>query len=212
MDNISIFKDCVIPLLSALFGVFATVFCTSYREYKKELERKKDFLGAILGELCSIKALFEVREKEFIESDPTDIFKYNFFYYELNYDYVSVFENSCDKIGIVGDFQVVQRIICTYMDIKSFFEQLKIYQELAQKGESCRLEIDNYYKRNFQDNKTITLSQLVNEHYYYGQHIKNSVYPMTKEVVIETINSLNEFINVVDSKRSFREYLKTYWH
>lgn len=127
MDDLNIWKDAVIPLISALIGAVLgglAAFLTSRHALDKshdnalnlqETARLESVRGFILGIQTEIHTILETYQAEWIEVikslKPGDPFEYT---YPVTQTYFTVFENGANLVGQVPDDELRSLIIRIY--------------------------------------------------------------------------------------------------
>ena len=112
-------------IVVSLVAVIATYWFNECSAKKRQKEKKKGLLRAILTEVNALRALIAVRKMEFVIPDKDNIANYNFTYLPVSYSYWSVYESRCSELGIIDNHELTDRIIRTYVDVKGLFENLK---------------------------------------------------------------------------------------
>lgn len=188
---------------SAIFSATLTYIISLYSNYKKSIDEQITVLSAILNELVSLYLLITAREQDY-ESNykdcyPDNLREYYFLYFPITYNYFNIYESLTYKFGSINNRLLVNDIICTYIDLKGFFENLKDLEYYAKEGD----KIAFYHPNSEQHIK------IVKSHHTYATYLKNKQLPIIKEILTQTIQKLKDEITVIESKRTKKEFLKS---
>ena len=129
-NNLYIIASKIVGILSnaivvSLVAVIATYWFNECSAKKRQKEKKKGLLRALLTEVNALSVLIAVRKRAFVIPDKDNIANYNFTYLPVSYSYWTVYESRCAELGIIDNHELIDRIIRTYVDVKGLFENLK---------------------------------------------------------------------------------------
>ena len=102
---------------------------------------------------------------------------YNFVYLPITYNYFTVYDGLAPKLGVIDDKNLVNKIICSYADIKGLWENVKDLEFVAKKG----LDI------NLSDEGTPNHQKAVTSHYNYVNFILHKQLPLVEKVITDCI-------------------------
>lgn len=117
-----IFSNAVVV---SLLAAIATYWFNECSAKKRQKEKKKGLLRALLTEVNALGALIDLRKMEFVIPDKNNVANYNFTYLPVSYSYWTVYESRRAELGIIENHELTDRIIRTYIDVKGLFENLK---------------------------------------------------------------------------------------
>ena len=168
-------------LLAAIIGAGITV-CFSYKQENFRIRQEKiNILHSLKSELLAIQALINVRKNDILNNmntnSPEDTTSYNFVYLPITYNYFTVYDGLAPKLGVIDDKNLVNKIICSYADIKGLWENVKDLEFVAKKGLDISLS----------DEGTPNHQKAVTSHYNYVNFILHKQLPLVEKVITDCI-------------------------
>lgn len=175
-NNLYMIASKIVGILSnaivvSLVAVIATYWFNECSAKKRQKEKRKGLLRALLTEVNALRALIADRKKAFVIPDKDNVANYNFTYLPVSYSYWTVYESRCAELGIIEIHELTDRIIRTYVDVKGLFENLKDLEECTRLYAS--------YATTSNDN-AMTL-RLIQAHHDYCLFISKQQVPMVEE-------------------------------
>ena len=158
-------------IVVSLVAVIATYWFNECSAKKRQKEKRKGLLRALLTEVNALRALIADRKRAFVIPDKDNVANYNFTYLPVSYSYWTVYESRCAELGIIENHELTDRIIRTYVDVKGLFENLKDLEECTRLYAS--------YATTSNDN-AMTL-RLIQAHHDYCSFISKQQVPMVEE-------------------------------
>lgn len=174
---VGIFSNAIVV---SLVAVMATYWFNECSAKKRQKEKKKGLLRALLTEVNALSVLIAVRKRAFVIPDKDNIDNYNFTYLPVSYSYWTVYESRCAELGIIENHELTDRIIRTYVEVKGLFENLK---DLA----DCARQYTSYV---INDSTNSMVLKLIDAHHSYCLLILTQQVPMVEGLLSELASEL----------------------
>ena len=199
----SYISESLTAVASAIFTATLTYIISLYSNYKKSLDEQIAVLSAILNEILSLYSLISVREQDYentySQCNPDNLEKYYFLYFPITYNYFNIYESQTSKFGSITNRLLVNDIICTYIDLKGFFENVKDLEYYAKEGDKIA----------FYQPKSLNHVKIAHVHYSYATSLKNEQLPKIKNILLQTSQKLKNEITAIEAKRTKKEFFKS---
>ena len=121
-DTMDLFSNAIVASLAA---VMATYWFNECSAKKRQKEKKKGLLRALLTEVNALRALIADRKRAFVIPDKDNVANYNFTYLPVSYSYWTVYESRCAELGIIDNHELIGGIIRRLEYIKELYEKIK---------------------------------------------------------------------------------------
>lgn len=178
-------------LLAAVIGASITVWFSYKQEKFRTKQEKIDILHSLKSELLAIQALINVRKNDILNNmeanSPKKTTSYSFIYLPVTYNYFTVYDGLAPKLGMIDDKNLVNRIICSYADIKGLWENVKDLEFIAKKGVDISLSVEG----------TSIHKKAISTHYNYVNFILHRQLPVVERVIADCISHIDtELLNL----------------
>ena len=160
-------------IITSFIATIVTILVKMWHDRVEEKQQQITYLQSILSEVNALISLLKVRKDEFELQDRNDVVHYEFVYFLTSYNYFNVYEGMVSKIGKVKNVALRERIICSYIDIKGLFENVKDIENISKMYESLMLT----------NKDSADKARMVEIHYLYCDRTLNVQVPMVQKVL-----------------------------
>ena len=161
---------------SGLVGAVIGVWATSFSKYKELKLYEKATVLSIVEELKVLKFSYENEfDNLYGDINGDDFLRTR---YVISQDYMTVFTQNAGEIGLIKDEELRNLLIKSYMLIKNFIEDLKIYNELFEQ----HYEIANIKTNSYNYKVLCEFSKRLRNKYYYLKKIVNNTIAKSNEI------------------------------
>lgn len=175
---------------SSCIAVCITLMVNAVLEGRRNNHEIISYLNSLLSELRVVKSLIHLRKENLSQNISDDNGGYSLSYVPISYNYLTIYEASAYKIGMIKNKYLVDAIICNYTDIKGLFESLKDLEKLAK-------DAHNYGLMNSDGKYNLYLAGL---HKRNSQYIVNELMPNIEHNIEQLLIEIEKEIRVYEKK------------
>ncbi len=176
----------IATLAAAIIGAILHDCLSSSKESNRIKQEKIDILHSLRSELIAIQALINARKDDILNNMnanlPEKTESYSFIYLPITYNYFTVYDGLATKLGMIDDKNLVNRIICSYADIKGLWENVKDLEFIAKKGIDISISVEG----------TSIHKKAISTHYNYVDFIIHQQLPMVEKVIVDCISQIDK--------------------
>ncbi len=184
------FFSAIIGGIFVLLGTMAAYYFQKKQSQNESEERLRNFLKATSVEL---KSLIDKGESivSFLGHDLENAERPPFFQFKMSEKYFVVFDNNTSLIGHISNEQLRSNIISVYINIKSFVDSMKLYEENHERYYySFLLPIETESNKIIQKAANKTNEKILKDSSYF----LIAAYQSRKDEVENLINLINSFL------------------